>query len=203
MRDYFKNLLQNLDKLSGLKQYEKLCQSKNPKEEIKTLLDILCRVCDQFPFIPDEDKKRIIDDAVIADQEFIGLNAKIIFKWLSLKKEFYLKETGEPEISPEALTGEARNKRLQEWLQAIDGMQMVSTSKDPFEHIKSIQPKDGEVYIPKTQSDYEYQRHFEYIRDNFDVKTGEKLPTWIAEEQYNKVYDEVMISEQSDKQEAQ
>lgn len=193
MRDYFLQLLQNIDKLAGLKQYEKICQMNDFKKEINTLLDILCRVCSQFPFIPDDDKKRIIDDAVIADQEFIGLNAKIIYKWLSLKKEFYMKEIGEPEISPEALTGEARQNRLKEWQKAVNGLEMVQSSTDKFDHIKSIKPIDGEVYVPKKQNDYEYQRHLYYIQDNYDAKTGKELPTWISETDYNKVYDEAML----------
>jgi hypothetical protein len=192
MREYFKTLLQNLDKLTGMKQYEKLCQTEKPKEEIKTLLDILCRVCDQFPFIPDEDKKAIINDAVIADQEFIGLNAKIIYKWLSVKKEFYTKPSGEPEISPDALTGEAREQRLKEWLAAINGMEMVQTKVDPFGNIKAIQPVDGVTYTPKPVNLYEKQRHLDYVQDNYDAKTGNKLPTWISEEEYNKIYDSVV-----------
>jgi hypothetical protein len=189
MREYFLNLLQHIDKLAGLKQYEKLCQMPDFKSQINTLLDILCRVCDQFPFIPEEDKKAIINDAVIADQEFIGLNAKIIYKWLSVKKEFYTKPSGEPEISPEALTGEAREKRLQEWLTAINGMEMVQTKVDPFGNIKAIQPEDGITYTPKPVNLYEKQRHLDYVQDNYDAKTGKELPTWISEESYNKIYD--------------
>lgn len=192
MRTYFKTLLQQLDKLTGIKQYEKLCQTKNPKEEIKLLLDILCRVCDQYPFVPDEAKKQIIQEAVISDMDFIGLNAKFIAKSLNSKKEFYMKEKEDVTIHPEALTGEEREKRLQEWLKAINGMPMLETKEDPFAHIKAIQPKDGEFYTPKPQNEYEYRRHLDYIQDNYDPKTGKELPTWISEDEYNKVYDEAM-----------
>lgn len=198
MRNYFKSLLKTLDKLTGIKQYEKLCQSKNPKEEITLLLDILCRVCDHFPYIPDEAKKQIIDDAVISDAEFIGLNAKFIAKSLNLKKEFYMNQKDDVVISPEALTGEAREQRLKEWLKAINGMEMVQNKIDPYDHIKSIQPKDGQVYVPKEINEYEYQRHLEYVQDNFDPITGNKLPTWISEEEYNKTYDEIMLPKEND-----
>lgn len=194
MRDYFKTLLQNLDKLTGMKQYEKLCQSENPKEEITILLDILCRVCDQFPFIPDEAKKQIINDAVISDGDFIGLNAKFIAKSLNLKKEFYMNLKDDVVIHPEALTGEAREKRLGEWLKAINGMEMLHTKEDPYAHIRSIQPKDGQVYTPHHQNEYERQRHLDYIQDNFDAITGKALPTAISEKEYNKIYDETMLS---------
>lgn len=198
MREFFKQLLRMLDKLTGNKQYERLCESKNPKEEITLLLDILCRVCDQFKYIPDEAKKQIIEDAVISDAEFIGLNAKFIAKSLNLKKEFYMNQKDEVAIHPEALTGEARQKRLKEFLEAINGMPMLDNKVDRFDHIRQIQPKDGEVYSPKPQNEYEYRRHLDYIQDNYDAKTGKELATWISEEDYNKVYDEAMIDTKDD-----
>lgn len=200
MREYFLNLLKNLDKLTGMKQYEKLCQMKNPKEEIKILLDILCRVCEHFFYIPDDAKKQIIDEAVISDQDFIGLNAKFIAKSLNAKKEFYMSQKDDVVISPEALTGEARQQRLKEWMKKVNGMEMVQNKPDPYEHIRSIQPKDGQVYTPKPVNEYQYQRHIEYVKDNFDAVSGHKLPTWISEEEYNKVYDEVMLPKVETKQ---
>lgn len=183
-----------LDKLTGNKQYERLCDGKNPKEEITLLLDILCRVCDQYPFIPDEAKKQIISDAVIADAEFIGLNAKFVAKSLNAKKDFHINKKDDVVIHPEALTGEAREAALKKWLEAINGLPMLDNKVDRFDHIRQIQPNDGQVYMPKPQNEYEYRRHLNYIQDNFDPKTAEKLPTWISEEAYNKVYDEAMIN---------
>lgn len=190
MRDYFLNLLQNLDKLAGLRQYEKLMQLPDYKKEINALLDILCRVSDQFQYIPDEQKKQIIDDAVIADPEFIGLNAKFIAKALNTKREFFLKQNEEPVISPDALTGEAREQRLKEWMKAINGMTMVQNT-NKFDYVRQIEPVDGKKYEHRERNEYEHNRHIEYVRDNYDAKTGHKLPTWICEEEYNKVYDEV------------
>lgn len=197
MRDYFKNLLQNLDKLTGMKQYEKLCQSEKPKEEIKTLLDILCRVSDQFPYIPDEDKKRIINDAVIADQEFIGLNAKIIYKWLAQKKEFYFNETTEPVIHPEALTGEARDKRIAEFLEAINSFETIATKETSYQVVREQwkRPEGVDVYRPNNDAAilYEKERHLEYIRKNYDARTKAPLPTWIPEDEFNKLYEEGLV----------
>ena len=201
MREYFLSLLKTLDKLTGIRQYEKLCQAPNPKEEIKLLLDILCRVTDQFPYIPDDAKKTILSDAVINDSEFIGLNAKFVAKSLNMKKEFYLGKEDDVVIHPEALTGDAREAWLNKWQQAINSMDMVNNAvnakEDRYAHIKSIQPKEGDLYNHTNNIDgYKYQRHREYIKDNFDPLTGEKLPTWIPEEEYNKVYDEVCLPKQ-------
>lgn len=197
MREFFYNLLQNLDKLAGLKQYEKLTQTPNPKQEINTLLDILCRVCDQFPFIPEQDKIKIINDSVVADQEFIGLNAKIIFKWLNAKREFYMKEKGEPEISPDALTGEAREQRLQEWLQAVNKAEGIMTERsDPYKTVREQWTNPtGEKYKPLTEEQiYQRVRHLEYIRQNYDSK-GKPVPDWISEEEFNIQFDGGLIDQ--------
>lgn len=189
MREFFLNLLQNLDKISGLKQYEKLCQTEKPKEEIKMLLDILCRVCDQFPFIPFEDKKRIISDAAIADAEFIGLNAKIIFKWLNAKRSNYIKESkDEVVISPDALTGDAMQKRLDEWLQAVNSVDVNLTNRvDIYQTVREQwKPKEGTPAY-KHQDDtlvINHQRHLEYLKANYEARSGKPLPTWMPENEW-------------------
>lgn len=188
MRDYFKHLLQHLDKLTGLQQYAKLLQTANPKEEIKTLLDILCRVTDYYPFIPDEAKKAIIQEAVISDPEFIGLNAKFISKHLNLKKEFYIKEKDDVVISPDALTGEARDQRIKEFLEAISKAEVNLTDKvDVYKTVREQwRPKDGEE-IYKTLDDdlvFKHQRHVEWVKANFDPRTGKPLATWVPEDKW-------------------
>jgi hypothetical protein len=199
MKEFFFHLLQNLDKLSGLKQYEKLLQTANPKEEIKTLLDILCRVTDQFPYIPDEDKKRIISDAVINDQEFIGLNAKIVSKWMNQRKDHYFQELAHQQKAPEhePLTGEARQKKLEEFLAAVNKVDVNFTNKvDMYKEVRERWgPKDGETYTPTVNEQmlYEKERHLQYIQRNYDAKTAQKLPDWIPEQEFNKLYDEGLI----------
>lgn len=190
MRDYFLNLLQNLDKLTGMKQYEKLLQMPDYKSEINHLLDILCRVCDQFPFIPDDDKGRIISDAVIADQDFIGLNAKIIFKWLNLKKQSYFKEMAHQESEPSAppLEGEALEKRLAEWQESLAKLQTNYVQRvDIYQTVREQwQPKEGtEKYTPRNDGFVsEHQRHLDWIKANFDARTGKPLPTWVPEDKW-------------------
>jgi hypothetical protein len=189
MRNYFKNLLQNLDKLSGLKQYEKLCQSQNPKEEITTLLDILCRVCEQFPYIPDLDKQKIINDAVVTDGEFIGLNARIVYKWLNLKKDQYFTELAHqdtPENEP--LTGEAREARLNEWLQALNKTEVQLTQKvDVYAKVREDwQPKDGVKYKQTLTADdvLRHDLHIQYLKENYHPVTKAKLPEWMEEDKW-------------------
>jgi len=37
---------------------------------------------------------------------------------------------------------------------------------------------------------YVRDRHFEWIKNNFEAKTGYKLPSWICEEDWNVIYDD-------------
>jgi hypothetical protein len=190
MRDFFKHLLQNLDKLTGLQQYHKLCQTPDPREEIKTLLDILCRVTDQYKYIPDVAKQAIIQEAVIQDPEFIGLNAKFISKHLNLKKEFYMKENEDVAISPDALTGEAREQKLKEWAEALSKVETNLVSRvDIYKTVREQwQPKDGtEKYKPiDPDLAIKHQRHLDYVKSNYDPRTGKPLPEWMPEDKWLK-----------------
>lgn len=196
MRDFFLNLLQNIDKLAGLKQYEKICQMKDYKTEINNLLDILCRVTSLFPFIPDDDKQKIINESVITDGEFIGLNGRIIYKWLNTRKELYFTEMAhrETEAGHEPLTGEARDQRLKEWLEAVNKMDVQLTEKvDVYATVREQwKPKDGQVYKPtQTPEDVVlHDLHIQYIKENYDARTGHKLENWKPEDEWLKLIED-------------
>lgn len=128
MRDFFIELLCDLDKTCGLQQYMKLCELSNAKEEINALLDILCNTCNQFGMIPDETKKKIIFDSMMRDPEFKGLNARIIYKWLVGKNENYIKI--DAEVVPDdykPLKGEARQEAIKRWGEALNKLTSAVT----------------------------------------------------------------------------
>lgn len=188
MRDYFLKLLQTLDKLTGMKQYEKMLQMPDFKNEINTLLDILCRVTDQYSYIPDESKKQIINEAVISDPEFIGLNAKFIAKSLNIRKEFYLGKPDDVVISPDALTGEAREQWLKKWAESLSRLEMhVTTRSDIYQKIREHwRPKEGTEEYKAIDPDlvYKHQRHADYVKSNYDARSGKPLPEWMPEDKW-------------------
>lgn len=96
MRQFFLDLLNNLDKLAGLRQAEKIYASHDDpaeaKKEISQLITVLVSVADQFTTIPEEHKQRIIRNAVMTDPEFTSLNARIVYKWLNGQKDKFYKE---------------------------------------------------------------------------------------------------------------
>lgn len=195
MKSYFLTILKNLDKLTGLRQYEKLCQMPEYKAEIAKLLDVLVRVCEQFPMIPDVAKCRIIDTNIVADPEFTGLNARVVFKWLNQHKELYSKPQQEQDENWEPLTGEAREKRLQEWLEALSKTEAAVTERsDPYKTVREQWTSHStEKYKPLTPEQvYEKARHLEYIKHNYDAN-GKKVDHWITEEEFNKQYDNGLV----------
>lgn len=131
MREFFRQELKSLELKTGYKQYERLLEREGWQKDLNELLDILVRVCDQFPYIPDKDKESIIQNNLVSDGEFTGFNARIVFKWLSQAKSKYFKELAHTETSggydeKPALTGVERDAKIQEWLASLgEGFQEV------------------------------------------------------------------------------
>jgi hypothetical protein len=181
MNEYFVKLLKSLDKLTGMKQYEKLLAMPDFKSEINSLIEILCRTCDMFPYIPDESKQKIIDACVVSDQEFIGLNAKIIYKWLNANRAQYFRETSHipTEKNEPPVEGEARAEWIKKFLIAINTVDehvTVAKNFDQFEHVKEIKPSDGQTYhAPAPEVIVMQDLKIEYGRQHTDKFTGRTL----------------------------
>lgn len=145
MREFFRSELKSLELKTGYKQYERLLERENWKQDLDELLDILVRVCDQFPYIPDQDKETIIRNNVVSDGEFTGYNGRIIFKWLSQAKNKYFKELAHVEIkAPEPLTGEEREKWIKAWNESLG-----PGFKAPPKLSKDEVAKEGQADPPK------------------------------------------------------
>jgi hypothetical protein len=198
MKDFFFTLLNKLDKLCGLRQLEKIYASHEKKEdakkEINDLLDILCRVSNQFSYIPAQDQQRIISDNVISDQEFIGLNAKIIFKWLSKSCGAYYKEAVEEIKLPpgvmvyEPLTGDERQKWIDAWNESLKlfqeavkpvelGGARMKSSLEELPVLEGYKKPDHEAILRS-------ELHTQYIRENYEPLSGKKKEGWVSEEEW-------------------
>lgn len=177
MREFFFDLLNNLDKLAGLKQLDKIYAAHGEdagaaKKEIKILLDVLCNVSAQFPYIPEVDQQKIITQAVITEQ-FPSLNGNDLYKWLVRHKDKYFKESHHEatEQKGEPLTGEARQEALKKWLDSLANTQQMfiankmtrdEAAKDAIQNgqewasdieRKAVSTKidpDRQVYTPET-----------------------------------------------------
>ena len=127
MREFFRTCLKNLYVYCGNRQIEKM-----DDEEIKTLLDALERMSKLYSYIPEERQKEIIQNCLLTDKEYQNINVRTVSKWLELNGKQYFKQEAhqEQEQSPDykPLEGEARDKAINEYLQAIARAEQNFTS---------------------------------------------------------------------------
>lgn len=191
MRDFFKTLLRDLKRLCGLNQFQTLQESANAKEEIAGLLDVLCRVADQYPMIPDADKQKIIENGVIHDSEFTGLNARVIARWLNQHKDRYTTMSAKTEQSSstgKVLTPDEYAPYLEQWLEQVKkiGNPDISREEKIEQRRRNFFGKDvgGPVLHPSTTiEEYEArQLELEQAKARRIAELREKHPTLTQEE---------------------
>lgn len=105
------------------------------------------------------------------------------------------KKAQEQEKEWQAVTWEERAAYLNKLQEIIKGSTMMSGVPRPSYKEQAEEgldrPKNMPPYpITSKEEYYVKQRHFEYIKANFEARTGQKLPTWVSEESWNIIYDE-------------
>lgn len=191
MREFFKQLLTDLKRLCGLNQLQALNDMPEPRKEISALLDVLCRVADQYPMIPDADKQKIIENGVIHDSEFTGLNARVIARWLNQHKERYqtmAMKTEQSVGSGKVLTPDEYAPYLEQWLEQVKkiGNPDISREEKIEQRRRNFFGKDvgGPVLHPSTTiEEYEArQLELEEAKARRIAELREKHPTLTQEE---------------------
>lgn len=96
---------------------------------------------------------------------------------------------------PDALTGEARAKRIAEYLDAIAKVGQPERVKGNkiFHVAQQIQKPDVVYHPPSKKEVYEKDRHLAWIRHCFDPKTAEANENWISENEFDQLYDNGLI----------
>jgi hypothetical protein len=92
------------------------------------------------------------------------------------------------------LFGEERAKRLAEWLDKVKGVEMQSavprlTYSEIAKEGGWERKKEAPYPITSPMEVYVKERHIEYIKQNYDPRTAQPLPTWIPESDFNVEYD--------------
>lgn len=93
MRAFFKQELETLYAKTQLRQYETISAMPDAANQFKILLDSLEHVCRQFSYIPPTAQQNIIRERILSDKDFIGLNAKVVYKWFIEVRDTYYKES--------------------------------------------------------------------------------------------------------------
>lgn len=192
MREFLFSTLRDLDKLAGLKQFNQLAELPDSQVQIKDLLDKIMFIVDQFKDIPDKAKQDIIYAGVLTDQNFYGLNAKVVYKWLVTEAHKYKPKPVEEPVTEESKPLERGSeqylKRLQEWEEALNKTEMMLTQRsDIYAKVREEwKPKDGIEY-KSTLTEQDILRrelHIQYVRENYHPVTREKLEHWMPEDQW-------------------
>lgn len=200
MKEFFLELLNNLDKLAGLRQLENIYKAHSDQDaalsEINTLMDLLVNISLKFPYIPEQAQRDIITHNVVTDPEFTSLNARIVYKWLNAQKDKYYKELAHiPTVETETVeivTGQKRDEYYEQWLKALAPIQdRINTTSTKREVLILGHERQGPTdYTPLSEDDVtRREKHLRYIKENFDAKTGKKLPDWIEETKWNSLND--------------
>jgi hypothetical protein len=183
MREFFYNLLQELDKLTGIKQWDRV---QHDEEELHKLLDVLVNTCLTFQAIPENAQKSILRQSVISDGDFIGLNAKFVYKSLAAHRDRYFKEAAhipdkvDPNWKP--LEGEARQEKLKEWMSKLQEFgEKVTTQSHVQELVSKLPPKEKGIYHPSTPVETANQIQ-ERIRKAQERAIRDKYPNITDEE---------------------
>jgi hypothetical protein len=116
--------------------------------------------------------------------------------WSEIALEKQVQKSEDEEWKP--VSEEERDEWLKKWKLEIDNLQTVNAVprigyKQSIEEGGWLPPKQAPYPCTTTEEAYIRDRHFEYVRRYYEPRTGEKLPDWIPEEEFNKLYDEGLI----------
>lgn len=97
-------------------------------------------------------------------------------------------------IHPQALTGEAREAKIKEFLQVLAKTEApVAARTNPYKDMTAhLNPKEGQKYRPLSPEDIARRdRHLEYIKYCYDPKSLTPVPNsnWMSENEFNELYD--------------
>lgn len=148
MRDFFRDILQNLHLFTGLHQTQKMSDT-----QISRLLDELVKVSNRFGLFPEDHKKRVINDAIISDKDLKSITPAKINQWLSdawngldAAQKFRYTQGNHKETNHKPLSPEEAQKYIDQWKKQLSGIDF--SNLDPISSEVKILKKE----IVRTQA---------------------------------------------------
>ena len=117
---------------------------------------------------------------------------KVKIDWTLKALEKQKVEEKAKELPP--VSWEKRAEYLQKIQDILKESRMVSavprvSIKEAIEEGGWLPKKEAPYPITSLQEAYIKNRHFEYIKQNYEPRTGAKLPGWVLEDQFNEKFD--------------
>lgn len=114
------------------------------------------------------------------------------------REELQKREEAKKQESWQPVTEEERDQWLKKWKESISKLQTQSavpriSYKELAEEGGILPPKPAPYPTTTKEEAYVRDRHFEYIKQNYEPKTGMKLPGWVSEDEWNIQYDNDML----------
>lgn len=198
MNDFIIQCLEDLESLTGIRQYYFLTTDPDGERKTKVLIRGILEVCKQFPYISEADQKKIITDQMVKDQNYDSLNSRTVWKWLNGAKDVYWEKTQKKveEVKPlEPLTPETI-QMIDDYLKKL-GSDMQPTKRQGFakrlkDEMDKIQSEDQERLNGSNLSKYQTPKevaeikelHRLWIQENYHPITGKPLETWKPESEW-------------------
>lgn len=201
MFEFFYSEFESLRAKTGIRQWEQLNEQPDAAKAIHDAIQLMCDECMKPPFhvVRDEVKQRVISRAVVEDPDFIGMNAKFVHralnKWWLVNGDRVMEamnkhqEAERVELTPEQKRkiDELANKYVAELLQG-DGPRMVpkvdNPKKEGAEWKSDLERKAIQYPVTTPEQARTAELHRQYVRENYDLYTAEKLHGWIPEKEW-------------------
>ncbi len=116
--------------------------------------------------------------------------------WAPDKDQVIAPPKAEVVIHPEALTGDERQKKLEEWKNAhLKSDEPLRMQINPYKDLViQHQPPKGYKYRPLSPEEiYRRDRHLEYVKYCFDPKTAQPNSNWMPESEFNDQFEKGLI----------
>lgn len=122
----------------------------------------------------------------------------LVVKTPSNKKKIDWAAKALEKMTPKEEWKPASPEHVDKCVAEFDEMMKNSSMVNAFPRVGYKQSVEEGGWLPKKPAPYPVtsldeayvrQRHFEYVKANYEPRTGEKLPTWIPEYEFNLLFD--------------
>lgn len=143
------------------------------------------------------------------DDRPMSANRKHVYNILCAKpgdkpapKPWYLKEEERKALEEEKEWKPASPEHVDKCVAMLDEMMRNSSMINAYPRIGYKQSIEEGGWLPKKEAPYPVtsleeayikMRHIEYVKQNYEPRTGAKLPGWISEEEFNYQFDNDLI----------
>jgi hypothetical protein len=157
MKDFFKQCLEDLESLTGIRQLYFMQIDPDGPRKISVLIAGMLETSKQFSYISEADQQRIIREQMAKDQDYDSLNSRTIYKWLNMNKDFYFMDANSVPEAPRVALSDEEKERIDQLANQFKMSLMGDFKpqyKDLEKEIETLKLEDEERLDGKRSSGY-------------------------------------------------